>query len=150
MAITLHARFQWIPLESISKGLATVDATNSFYGWRELVDTLKKQYPDRSHVVTPSHQLSAEVMYYSQGSLLARTARITRPSQFNLWDWTNDLDGAQGQYLWSVEDYIGPDGPSFASPAVSLPIAVHRGRHIVRRYFLMPGHPGQTPPFPGN
>jgi len=150
MAITLHARFQWLPLESFSKGLATVDATNSFYGWKELVDTLVKQYPDRHEVVTPSHQLSAEVMYYSQGSLLARTARITRPSQFNLWRWTHDLDGTQGLYLWSVEDYIGADAPSFVSPAVSLPIAVHRGRYIVRSYFLLPGHPGQTPPFPGN
>ncbi|MBI2750599.1 MAG: hypothetical protein HYX43_15090, partial [Burkholderiales bacterium] len=58
--------------------------------------------------------------------------------------------GAQGMYLWSVEDYIAPDDPAFAPHTVSQSIAIQRGEYIVRRYFLMPGQPGQAPPFPGN
>ena len=149
MAITLHARFQVLPMERISKEVAAADATHNFYGWKELVDRLKQE-SDYHYVITPSHQLSAEVMYYSQGSLLARTAHMTRPSQFNLWNWTQGLDGPRGLYLWSEGDYIGVDGAQFTSPAVSQIIAVHRDNQTVRRYFLIPVSPAQTPPFPGN
>jgi len=149
LALTLHARFQLLPLERISPQVAAADATHSFYGWKELVDRLK-EYPDHHYVVTPSHQLSAEVMYYSHGSLLARTARMTRPSQFNLWSWTQDLDGADGMYLWSDGDFIGEHGDYFRAPAVSTHIAVHRDGQTVRNYFLIQGDPALAPPFPGN
>lgn len=149
MMLTLHARFHVIPLERISPAAATADATNGFYGWRELADALKR-YPEHRYVVTPSHQLSAEVMYYSGGNLPARTARMTRPSQFNLWSWTQGMQGTDGLYLWSDGDFIGNDGDYFASPSVSTAIDVHRDGKTIRRYHLIPGSATQVPPFPGN
>jgi undecaprenyl-diphosphatase len=149
MLLTAHARFNVIPLARYSEAAATADATNGFHGWKELTDALQ-QYPAHRYVVTPSHQLSAEVMYYSGGNLPARTARMTRPSQFNLWDWTQDMQGTDGLYLWSDGDFIGHEGARFAAPSVSTAIDVHRDGKPIRRYHLIPGGATQTPPFPGN
>lgn len=149
MLVTLHARFHVIPLERWSQAAAMADVTNGFYGWRELVAGLR-QYPQKKFAVTPSHQLSAEIMYYSQESLPARTAHITRPSQFNLWPWTQSMQGTNGLYVWSEDDFIGQDEAKFASPEVSKPIPIYRAGRVIRTYHVIPGIATTVPPFPGN
>lgn len=147
--VTLHARFNVIPLERFSKQAAAADATNGFYGWRELGAELK-QYPDRAFAITPSHQLSAEIIYYTDSALLARTARITRTSQFNLWSWSKDLQGEAGLYVWTDSDFIGHNGAYFAAPERSRAFTVYRDGKAVRTYHIILGQPHLTPPFPGD
>jgi len=149
LLFTLHARFHVIPLERWSQAAATADVTNFFHGWRELAAELRR-YPRQKFAITPSHQLSAEIMYYTQDALPARTARITRPSQFNLWPWTAPMQGTEGLYVWSVDDFIGDTEGRFSAPNVSRTIPVHRDGRVVRTYHVIPGTPTTVPPFPGN
>lgn len=149
MLFTLHARFHVIPLERWSQAAATADVTNFFHGWRELAAELR-QYPQHKFAITPSHQLSAEIMYYTQGDLPARTARMTRPSQFNLWPWTQPMQGTEGLYLWSEDDFINDGEGRFSAPDVSRAIPIHRDGRVVRIYHLIPGTAHTVSPFPGN
>lgn len=144
--VTLHARFNLIPLERYSKEMAAADATNSFHGWRELGSELKK-YPDRKFALTPSHQLSAEIVYYTDTDIVAQTARMTRPSQFNLWRNPMDSGRTDGLYIWSINDFIGPDGSLFASSSRSDSFHIYRDGVPIRTYFVIPGHRNVVPPF---
>lgn len=146
---TLHAKFDLIPLELYSKELADADATNGFYGWRELGDELKK-YPDKKFAVTPSHQLSAEIIYYTQASIPAQTDRIARPSEFNLWRWPSGLQGKDGLYVWAEGDAVGPHGDYFFSTTRGDPLTVYRDEKAVRTYHIVSGQKSLIPPFPAN
>ena len=132
---SLHARFNVIPLERFSKDLVVSDATNYFYGWKEMATELQK-YSGHGFAVTPSHQLSAEIIYYTDSKLLAHTASKARPSQFNLWNWSKDLPRKDGLYVWTDSDFIGHNGDHFASPARSAVMNIVRDGHIVRKIHI--------------
>lgn len=147
---SLHARFNVIPLDRYSKDLVTADATNYFYGWRELAAELSK-YPDKEFAVTPSHQLSAEIIYYTNSSVVATTARMARPSQFNLWSQYNDLPRGEGLYVWTDSDFIGHNGDYFASPARSDLLNIVRDGNVVRKLHFSSAQPASLPhPFSAN
>jgi 4-amino-4-deoxy-L-arabinose transferase-like glycosyltransferase len=146
---SLHARFNLIPLARFSEAMAVADATNQFHGWRDLGDELKK-YPDKQFAVTPSHQLSAEIIYYTHASLQAQTARITRPSQFNLWSGSKEFQDKERLYVWSKDDFIGPNGDYFASAVRSRAINIYRDGRAVRTYYIVSGQKALIPPFYGN
>ena len=145
---TLHAQFNVLALERYSKELAAADATNWFHGWRELGVELKK-YQGKELAITPSHQLSAQIMYYTDAAIVAHTARMTCPSQFNLWESPSEADRANGLYVWTDADFIGPNGTHFASPSQSHALHVYRDGRPVRTYYIMQGQQGSAPPFPG-
>lgn len=147
--VTLHARFNLIPLERYSKEMAAADATNWFYGWRELGAELKK-YPGREFAITPSHQLSAEIIYYTDANIVAQTALITRPSQFNMWRSEKDSGRTDGLYVWTAADYIGPDGAYFASASRSNSLQIFRDGVPTRTYYIVSGQKDLTPPFHGS
>ncbi len=146
---TAHAQFNLIPLDRYSRELAAADATNWFHGWRELGTELKK-YPGRDFAVTPSHQLSAEIIYYTDTAIQAQTARITRPSQFNLWNLPSDPDGSEGLYVWTATDYIGPHGKDFSASSRSDSLHVYRGANAVRTYYIAAGNDNMPRPFYSN
>jgi len=142
--ITLHARFNLLPLERYSKTLARADATNWFYGWRELGAALKK-YPAKVFVVTSSHQLSAEIAYYTDARVLALTDGAARPSQFNLWGWPSaELAGKAGLYVWVEGD--AADGEHFLATAGAPLLHGYRDGRIVRTYHVVAGE--QRPALP--
>lgn len=147
--VTLHAKFDLIPLDRYSKEMAAADATNWFHGWRELGAELKK-YPGREFALTPSHQLSAEIIYYTDANLVAQTSLKSRPSQFNMWRLTKDVGRTDALYVWTADDYIGPDGVHFASPSQSHSLDVIRHGVPVRRYYIVSGQAGSVPPFSGS
>ena len=60
----MHARFSFLPLGRYAPQWAAADATNAFYGWRELGAELKSKFPN-GFAIAPSHQLSAEIIYYT-------------------------------------------------------------------------------------
>jgi hypothetical protein len=144
--VTLHAKFDLVPLESYSKEMAAADATNWFYGWRELAAELKK-YPDKEFAVTPSHQLSAEIIYYTDG-LPARTDRLARPSEFNLWPWSSSLQGKDGLYVWTEDDTPGPYGEYFSSTTRGNSLTVYRDGKAIRTYHIISGQKSLGAPAP--
>jgi len=147
---SLHARFNVIPLDRYSMDLVAADATNAFYGWRELAAELSK-YPDRRFAVTPSHQLSAEIIYYTDSHVMANTARMARPSQFNFWSQYNDLPRGEGLYVWTDSDFIGHNGDYFASPARSDLLNIVRDGNVVRKFHFSSAQPASLPhPFSAN
>jgi len=146
--MTLHARFSVIPLASFSEELAVTDATNSFYGWRELGAELKK-YPGMKFAIVPSHQLCAVISYYTDGEILVHAdENAARPSQFNLWNWPNGLKGSNGFYVWANGDSVGPYGEYFTSTTGINTLSIFRDGIAVRSYRIIPGHDGITPLFP--
>lgn len=148
--VTLQARFSVIPLARFSKELAVADATNWFYGWRELATELKK-YPGMEFAVTPSHQLSAEIMYYTDEKIFAQTdEKAARTSQFSLWPWPAGLKGKNGFYVWAEGDQVGPYGEYFASATGIDTLTILRGGVPVRSYRIVPGQNSLVPPFPRN
>jgi len=148
--VTLHARFSVIPLARFSNEWAVADATNQFYGWRELGAELKK-YPAMEFAVTPSHQLSAEIIYYTNEEIFAQAdEKAARPSQFNLWHWPNGLKGKNGFYVWAEGDTTGPYREYFTSTAGIDTLTVYRGGIPVRSFRIIPGQHSLIPPFPGN
>jgi len=147
--VTLHAKFNIIPLERFSKEAAAADATNWFYGWRELATELKK-YAGKEIAVTSSHQLSAEIIYYTDSSMLARTDRVARPSEFDLWHWPQILRGRDGVYVWTEGDAIGPYAEYFASTIRGHSLTVYRDARAVRTYNIVLGQNSPAPHLPGS
>lgn len=134
-SITLHARFNLLPLERISPDLTAADATNWFHGWRELGAEVRK-YPNHPLVITPSHQLSAQISYYTGGNLAVQTDRAARPSQFNLWHV--EPHGPERLFLWSGDDAHPPFTDFVATSSVST-LDAYRDGAVVRRYHLVKG-----------
>ena len=147
--VTLQAKFSVLPIARVSKEWAVTDATNWFYGWRELGAELMK-YPGMTFAVTPSHQLSAEIMYYTNEKLFVQTDETARPSQFNLWSWPNSLKGENGFYVWAEGDQVGPYGKYFSSTTGIHSLTILRGGIPVRSYYIVSGQSSLIPPFPDN
>jgi 4-amino-4-deoxy-L-arabinose transferase-like glycosyltransferase len=148
--LTLHARFNVIQLGRFSTELAVTDATNSFYGWRELGAELKK-YPGMEFVITPSHQLSAEIIYYTDEKIFVQTdEKAARISQFDLWRLPDEHKGKNGFNVWADGDAAGPYGEYFTSTAGTDTLTVLRDGIAVRRYHIIPGQNSLIPPFPRN
>jgi 4-amino-4-deoxy-L-arabinose transferase-like glycosyltransferase len=147
--VTLQAKFSVLPLASYSKELAVADATNWFYGWRELGAELIK-YPDMEFAVAPSHQLAAEIMYYTNEKLFVQTDERARPSQFNLWSWPAGLKGKNGFYVWAEGDAIGPYAKYFSSTTGIDTLQIFRDGLAVRSFHIVPGHSSLILPVPDN
>ncbi len=147
--ITLHARFSVLPLARISAELAVADATNWFYGWRELGEGLNK-YPDMAFAITPSHQLSAEIIYYTDEKIFVQTdLKAARTSQFNLWPLPAGYKGENGFYVWAEGDAVGPYAEYFSATGRIDTLTIVRGDVPVRSYSIVPGRNSLVPPFPG-
>ena len=148
--VTLHAQFSVIPLARISQAWAVADATNLFYGWRELGTELKK-YPGMEFAITPSHQLSAEIRYYTDEKIFSQTdEQAARASQFNLWPWPKALKDKNGFSVWAEGDAVGPYGEYFTSSTGTDTLTIFRGGIPVRSYRIIPGKISLIPLFSGN
>lgn len=144
---TVHARFSVIPLERYSPQWAAADATNAFYGWRELGAELKSKSP-HGFAMTPSHQLSAEIIYYTGASLWAQPVKTARPSQFNLISLPYDLWDQGWLHVWTDAD--GADfGPSSPAPSHRNHLDVYREGRVVRSYQMDWGQTAFNPSSPG-
>lgn len=138
LVVTLHARFGVLGLERYSGELAQADATNWFHGWRELGVALKNM-PDINFAVTPSHQLSAEIIYYTNASISARTTPTSRPSQFNLLDDPQGVPLIDPVYVWTSSDFMGHEPKIAALAAGSRILQTYREGRVVRTYHIVSG-----------
>lgn len=147
--LTLHARFSVIPLASFSNTLAVADATNCFYGWRELGAELKK-YPTMKFAVTPSHQLCAEISYYTDQNIFVQTDEsAARPSQFSLLRQPDELQGKDGFYVLEQNEAGSSGRKYFASTTGIKTLSIFREGVSVRSYSIIAGQKKHIPPFPG-
>jgi undecaprenyl-diphosphatase len=101
--VTLQASFGLLELGRYAPKLAVTDATNGFHGWRELGDELKKYGPTAIAIV-PSHQLGAEIAYYTNEHMITTTARDSRPSHFSVLAKGRDRPVGDRIYVWTDED----------------------------------------------
>ncbi|MBN1621569.1 MAG: glycosyltransferase family 39 protein [Endomicrobiales bacterium] len=137
--ITLHARFNILPLRKMNEEWAKTDATKWLYGWRELSNELKK-YPDAKFVLTPSHQLSAALAYYCRGDLYVNVdKKVTRRSQFNLWDFPEELYGKDGLYVYFQNNVEGPYAEYFESINSVEPFTVYRDGFPIHKFKIAAG-----------
>jgi 4-amino-4-deoxy-L-arabinose transferase-like glycosyltransferase len=148
--LTLHAKFNLLPLAGFSKDLAVADATNAFYGWRELGAELKK-YPGMKLAIAPSHQLCAEIIYYTDEKIYVQAdEKSARPSQFSLWPWPERLKGQNGFYVWIEGGPVGPYGEYFSATKGVDALTISRDGVPVRNYHIVPGQKCLLHPLPGN
>ena len=132
LVATLQARLGLLALERYAPQLAAADATNGFHGWRELGAALKR-YADRSVAIAPSHQLGAEIIYYTDGQLPSAMARGTRPSQFDLLQAPDPAQTKNRIYVWTDADAPGTEaGRLQLLPALQ----TYRDGHALRGYTM--------------
>lgn len=153
LVITLHARFGVLPLATFSPEAAQADATHALYGWRELTQELENRSAGARLVITPDHQLSAAIRYYSRERLIAVTDHTTRPSSLSQWGWPADQEGRDGLYLWAAghRTWVSPYEEFFSETALVSPIPVFRPGHAtpIRTYNLVIGHRANFAAEPG-
>jgi len=141
LTATLHAQFHVLPLGRVSSELAAADATNAFHGWRELGAELKK-YPGQLVAISPSHQLSAEIIYYTGAGVSAQVSRASRPSQFNLLDPPHESPGKDRLYVWTEADFPDLDWARIAASA----FRTYREGQVMRTYHVVSGQAAYVPP----
>jgi undecaprenyl-diphosphatase len=135
---TLHARFRVIPLERFSTDWADTDATSWFYGWDELAAQVKK-YPKTAFIISPSHQLSAELEYYLKGSIPCHVdLNITRTSQWNFWP-SPVKNGEYGIYISLQGEALEFYKAYFPKPLRIDYFTVHRGKLPFKTYRIVYG-----------
>lgn len=136
---TLHARFGIIPLHSISKDMAEADATQFFHGYRELGREILR-HPEIRFALTSSHQLSAEIAYYTKEQVYAYIdPQFTRLSQFNYWGFPKELADKDGLYIYLEGDGVGPYNDYFYSTGEIIHLNVRRGKYPLRNYRMIKG-----------
>ena len=99
IVVGLHAKYTILPLDKISNDTAIADATNYFHGYKELAEkVLNDGY---EFVVTPEHQLSASIAYYTKNKI--RTFRYSnghKKTQFEIWGMPEDFDYKNGAFVY--------------------------------------------------
>jgi len=135
-----HARFTIIPLHKISKDMAEADATQFFYGYRELGQEILR-HPEVKLAITASHQLSAEIAYYTGEKVFAYVdTKLTRTSQFNFWELPKDLKDKDGLYIYLEGDGVGQYKDYFVSTGEIMHLNVFRKGYLLRSYRMVHGH----------
>ncbi len=100
----LHAAFSIVPLDKISKNIAVAEATNWFYGYNTLADKLLSE--NVKYVLTPSHQLSAEIAYYSKNKIITHAdSQSSKKSQYDLWGKPSVFDSKMpGAFVYETSE----------------------------------------------
>jgi undecaprenyl-diphosphatase len=136
---TLHARFSLIPLAKINTDMAIADATNFFYGWRELGEQLEKD-PEIKFALTASHQYSAEISYYTHEKVFAYVdLKQTRFSQFNLWSFPEELRAAKGVYVHLANEAPGKVENFLATIGTTNSLQIRRNDFLIKDFQIIHG-----------
>lgn len=99
----LHAKYTIIPIDKISNELAIADATNYFHGYKELAEKLLDD--GYNFVVTPEHQLSASIAYYTKNKIKTfRYSNSHKKTQFEIWGMPTDFDYSNGAFVYEPKD----------------------------------------------
>jgi 4-amino-4-deoxy-L-arabinose transferase-like glycosyltransferase len=139
MLASLHTAYSVLPLEKMYKPWAKADATNFFYGYRALGAELRKD-PDVKYAITPSHQLSAAISYYTDEKIYAYIdPKLARFSQFNFWKFPDELRDKEGVFVYVDGEDPGPFQESFQVADGMKQFTVKRKGRPIRTYDIVPG-----------
>ncbi|HYA88163.1 MAG TPA: glycosyltransferase family 39 protein [Nitrospirota bacterium] len=148
LAAMLHATFSILPLEKISKSAAEADATQWFYGWRELGEELEKD-PSVKYAIAESHQVGAEISYYTKERIFAYVDyNNTKPNQFNLWTFPEELKDKKGVAVFLEGHSVLPYSRYFTSVGSMGSLTVKRDDLVIRTYHIVSGTGYIYPPAP--
>ncbi|MBR3628623.1 MAG: glycosyltransferase family 39 protein [Elusimicrobia bacterium] len=101
--IGLHAKYTILPLDKISNDTAIADATNYFHGYKELAEKLLND--GYEFVVTPEHQLSSSIAYYTKNKIKTfRYSNGSKKTQFEIWKMPKDFDYSNGAFVYEPRD----------------------------------------------
>jgi undecaprenyl-diphosphatase len=101
--VGLHAKYTILPLDKISNDTAIADATNYFYGYKELAEKLLND--GYEFVVTPEHQLSASIAYYTKNKIKTfRYSNGQKKTQFEIWGMPKDFDYKNGAFVYEAKE----------------------------------------------
>ncbi len=143
----LHARFGVIPMAKISPSLAEADATQFFFGWRELARELEKD-PSIKLVITNNHLVVEETIYYTRERIFADVNwRYPGPNQYGLWKIPDRVIGAEGVCINIVgKEGSLPCGDYFTSLGNESTLPVIRDNRVIRTYHIVRGFGFKPPP----
>lgn len=95
----LHAMYTVIPLDKFSDKAAVADATNYFYGYKELAERLLSE--KYKFVVTPEHQLSASIAYYTNNKIKTfRYSQGEKKTQYEIWGMPKNFEYDCGAFVY--------------------------------------------------
>lgn len=136
----LHARFGILPLEKISPSLAQSDATQFFYGWRELAQELEKD-PSIKIVITNYHQVVEEIVYYTKERIHADVSwRYPGPNQYGYWEIPDKVIGAKGVCIYvQGKDEHPPCENYFTGVGTTDTLPISRDGMLIRTYRIVHG-----------
>jgi len=101
--IGLHAKYTIIPLEKFSDKIAVADATNYFYGYKDLAERLLEE--NVQFVVTPAHQVAASIAYYSNNKIKTWAySSHTKKSQYDLWGFPKECSNQIGAFVYEPKE----------------------------------------------
>ncbi|MBR4631988.1 MAG: glycosyltransferase family 39 protein [Elusimicrobia bacterium] len=97
--VGLHAKYTILPLDKISDKTAIADATNYFHGYKELAEKLLAD--GYEFVVTPEHQLSSSIAYYTENKIKTfRYSNGFKKTQFEIWGMPEDFNYENGAFVY--------------------------------------------------
>ena len=101
--VGLHAKYTILPLDKFSNDVAIADATNYFHGYKELAEKLLND--GYKFVVTPEHQLSSSIAYYTKNKIKAfRYSNSSKQTQFEIWKMPKDFDYSNGAFVYEPRE----------------------------------------------
>ena len=102
--VGLHAKYTIIPIHKFSDKQAVADATNYFYGYKDLAEVLLADGYD--YVLTPEHQLSASIAYYTKNKIKTfRYNNNSKQTQFEIWGRPKDFSSyKKGAFVYEPRE----------------------------------------------
>ena len=102
-----------------------------FYGDPDEV----KKYDNVNFIMTPSHQISAMLSYYTDEKYFTYIdEKLTRKSQFNLWEFPKQYYGANGLYINTDDMTLEPYKEYFTSFDTPNFLTIYRKGFPIRGY----------------
>jgi undecaprenyl-diphosphatase len=148
LGVMLHARFSILPLEKISKSAAEADATQFFYGWRELGQELEKD-PSVKFAIAEKHQVAAEIAYYTKERIFAYVDyNNSKVTQFYFWEFPDQLKDKKGVAVYVEGHNPLPYEKYFQSVGNITTFSIKRDDFPLRTYHIIYGTGYIYPPPP--
>ncbi len=137
--VGLHAKYTIIPIHKFSDKQAVADATNYFYGYKDLAEVLLADGYD--YVLTPEHQLSASIAYYTKNKIKTfRYNNNSKKTQFEIWGMPKDLSSyGKGAFVYepTEEGHIRTNIQSVLKVSENFKTQdTVRNKNVARRYHI--------------
>jgi undecaprenyl-diphosphatase len=126
----LHVKYTIVPLGLFSRHAVVADATNGFYGWRELGDNLVKR--NIKYVIADTQQWGGAISYYTKNKLKVLTGPVP-VNQFRYWTIPDDLAYSKIAVV-NVDKYMENDFSKIKNADI---IVVSRNGIPIRQYAIV-------------